>query len=143
MFALAFVLGTSAFAATTSTVTVSDNALDMGIVVGATSSKKFTVKTPAFTYVIIGADLGEPACNSVQAVIWVQDGEIAGDAGGAAYNLGLQFSGILSAKAQGHKVVLKVRRNNPEDCTKNTIETYTFSYTSANGDAGSLTLTKM
>lgn len=113
----------------------SQEPMDFGIVAGALFSKKSEVKVGKYKYNIISVDLGEPACNSVQVVVWVADDQLEGEVAGATYNLGLQVSGVVSVKAQGKKVVLKVKRNNPEDCTKSTIQTYTMEYA---GQAGEL-----
>lgn len=134
LFLLTFAFGVSAFAIEPST-----EGLDHGIAVGALYSTKTTVKTPKVTYQVIAADLSEPACNSVQVIVHLQDDKVEGD-GTLTYNLGLQTSGVVSAKANGNLVVLKVRRNNVEDCAKSTIVTYTFEYA---GNGGGLNLKKL
>ena len=134
LFLMTFAFGASAFAIEPST-----EGLDLGIAVGALYSTKTVVKTAKHTYNVIAADLSEPACNSVQVIVHVQDSAIEGD-GTVTYNLGLQTSGVVSAKANGKQVILKVRTNNVEDCSKSTVSTYSLEYT---GNAGSLNLKKM
>lgn len=134
LFLMTFALGASAFAVEPST-----EGLDLGIAVGALYSTKTAVKTSKYTYNVIAADLSEPACNSVRVIVHVQDDSLEGD-GTVTYNLGLQTSGVVSAKANGKQVILKVKTNNVEDCAKSTISTYSLEYT---GGAGSLNLKKM
>ena len=121
-------------------VAPSTNSLDFGIVAGALASKTVKLKAGKTTYHVIATDLVEPACNSVQAVIWVDDENVEGDAGGVAYNLGLQFSSLVNAKAKGEKVVVTVRRNDPSDCTQGIVEAYEIQYA---GNAGNLAVKKI
>jgi|GEM_PF-6944460 len=133
LFALTFTFSGGAFAVEPST-----EGLDLGIAVGALFSTKTKVKTKNYTYDVIAADLFEPACNSVQLIVHLADDAIEGS-GTVTYNLGLQTSGLVSAKAMGKKVVLKVRVNNVEDCSKSSVMTYTLEYT---GNASKLDLKK-
>jgi hypothetical protein len=72
--------------------------------------------------------LVEPACNPTQAVVWVSDDTIEGDAGGVTYNLGLQVSAVTDVKAKGNQVLVTVRKNDTGDCTKSVKETYAIEY---------------
>jgi hypothetical protein len=110
-------------------VAQTDNPMDFGIVAGALFSTKTTVKAGKYTYSVIAPDLTEPACNSIQAIVWVQDDTLEGDAGGATYNLGIQINQIISVKAKGDQVIIKTRRNSTEDCSKGNVETYAVQYT--------------
>ncbi|MGZ3696205.1 MAG: hypothetical protein ACXWQO_19450 [Bdellovibrionota bacterium] len=131
----ALLVSTAAFA----DVAPSENPVDFGIASGALNSKVFRVKAGKTNYAVIGVDLVEPACNSTQAVIWVSDDSLEGDAGGVAYNLGVQISSILSVKTKGDEVVITVRRNDVSDCSKGIKETYAIQYT---GNAGKLSVKK-
>lgn len=116
----------------------STEGLDHGIVAGALFSKKFEAKAGAYTYNIIAADLEEPACNSIQVVVFIVDDQVEGS-GAVTYNLGLQVSGVVSVKSVGKSVILKLRRNEVEDCTKSVIDTYKMEYSGSGSD---LTLIK-
>lgn len=120
-------------------VAPSTEGLDHGIVAGALFSKKTEVKAGKYNYNIIAADLEEPACNSIQVVVFIVDDQLEGQSA-VTYNLGVQVSGVVSAKASGKTVVLKLRRNDVEDCSKSIIDTYTMEYTGAGSD---LKLTKI
>lgn len=109
-------------------VAPSTDSMDFGIASGALNSKVVRVTAGKTAYAVIGVDLVEPACNSVQTVIWVSDENLEGDAGGLAYNLHLQSSELVSAKAKGDAVIISLRRNNVEDCSKGKVETYAIQY---------------
>jgi hypothetical protein len=125
----ATLISASAFA----DIAPSENPMDFGIASGALNSKVIRVKAGKTAYAVIGVDLVEPACNSTQAVIWVSDENLEGDAGGLAYNLGIQVSQVLGAKAQGDAVAITVRRNSVEDCSKSKTETYIVQYPGKGG----------
>jgi hypothetical protein len=120
-------------------VAPSTEGLDHGIVAGALFSKKLEVKAGKYKYNIISADLEEPACNSVQVVVFIVDDQLEGQSA-VTYNLGVQVSGVVSAKAVGKKVVLKLRRNEVEDCSKSVVDSYTVEYT---GSGSELKLKKL
>lgn len=131
---LALTFSTAAFA----DIEPTKNEVDYGVVVGALASKVFKVKAGNYQYAVVAADFDEPACNPVQAVVNVIDDSLEGE-GSATYNLGLNFSKVVSAKANGSKVVLNVVRNDTGDCTKGIHETYTLEYP---GKAGPLSFKK-
>lgn len=114
-------------------IPASTEGLDHGIAAGALFSKKTAVKVGKYTYNIIAADLEEPACNSVQVVVFIADDKLEGQSG-VTYNLGVQVTGIVSAKAEGKNLVLKLRRNEVEDCAKSVVDTYKVEYTGAGAD---------
>jgi len=120
-------------------VAPTESAMDHGISAGALYSKVIKVKAGKYVYNVIGADLEEPACNSVQTVVTVEDDKLADTEGTTTvtYNLGTQVAGIVSAKASGNSVVIRARQNSAEDCTKSTIKTYVIRYP---GKAGNLSL---
>lgn len=133
---LAIAVSSAAFA----DVGPSMNNMDFGIVSGALNSTVHRVTAGNYNYAVIGVDLVEPACNSTQAVIWVSDENVEGDAGGVAYNLGLQVSAISSVTTAGDKVVIETTRNEVEDCSTKIKETYEVQYT---GNAGQLKVRKL
>ncbi|MDR2220018.1 MAG: hypothetical protein LBE24_05495 [Methylobacillus sp.] len=109
-------------------VSPTSETVDFGIEAGALSSKTFQVKIGKYSYTVIAVDLGEPACNSVQTLVRVDDPNLDQD-GSVLYNLGIQTAGVTSAKANGNNVVIAVRKNSPEDCSQSTTEAYAIQYT--------------
>ena len=106
---------------------------DWGIVTGAFAPKMKTVKAGSYTYNVIAPDLIEPACNSSQIVLWVEDATLEGDAGGVAYNLGYQISAVQSAKAVGDELEIKYTVNNIDDCSTSVKKTVYLKYPGAAG----------
>lgn len=108
-------------------ITPTRNPIDLGVTVGALYSKTITLKMHDVTYHVIGADFDEPACNPVQAILNIEDPSLEG-VETVTYNLGIQISRVQSAKAANGEVILKVRQNNPEDCSKFVLKTMRITY---------------
>ena len=127
---LSLAMATSAFAG----IAPSEDTMDFGIAAGDLNSKVFKVKADKYEYDVIAADLVEPACNSVKAIIWVNDDQLPGDSGGVAYRLNSNFSAITSVQKQGNSIVITGRQNTPEDCTKHVVKTFTVEYPGNGGE---------
>jgi hypothetical protein len=125
---IAAILGSLSFAALAD-VPPSSDPVDDGIVTGALFSKTVQVKIGDYAYAVIAADRDEPACNSVQVIVRVEDPDLGGGESSVIYNLGLQVSEVSSVTADSQNVRIAVRRNDIEDCSKGINETYTIQYT--------------
>jgi hypothetical protein len=101
--------------------------VDLGISIGALSSKTITLKTRKFIYHVIAAYQDEPACNPVQMILNVEEPSFRG-VGTVTYNFGFQVSGIQSAKISNGDLVLLVRRNSIENCAKHFLKTLRVTY---------------
>ena len=119
-----------ASAATVPIAASTDN-MDYGIVAGAFAKKPKKVTAGGVTYHIIAPDLIEPACNSTQIVVWVEDDKLGGDSGGVAYNLGVQANAFISAVANGSEVKVVYRVNDSSDCSFSVPVTVYLKYTGA------------
>lgn len=133
LFALITLSATAAFA----DVSPTQSEMDFGISAGALLAKTTKVKAGKYLYNVIVVDLKEPACNSTQAIVTVEDSALTetGSSTTVTYNLGVGLSSITSVKAVGNKVEIKATQNSIEDCTKNKIVTYSIQY---RGNAGKL-----
>lgn len=126
-----------AAAGRTRAIQPSQNEMDFGIVAGAFAPKPKTVKAGGTKYTVIAPDLIEPACNSTQIVIWVSDENLPGDAGGVAYNLGVQANKLVSVKAVNGEVEIVYKVGRIDDCA--TFDTKT-AYVKYPGAAGPLSI---
>lgn len=106
----------------------STNNMDYGIVAGAFAPKPTKVVAGGVTYHVIAPDLVEPACNSTQIVLWIEDENLEGDSGGLAYNLGEQVSRVLGVNPVGDEVEIFFARNDVSDCSKQIYETVYVKY---------------
>ncbi len=121
---------TAGFAtAATVPIAASTDNMDYGVVAGAFAKKPKKVVAGGVTYYIIAPDLIEPACNSTQIVVWVDDHTLEGDQGGVAYNLGVQANAFVSAVADGAEVKVTYRVNDVSDCSKSAPTTVYLKYT--------------
>ena len=111
------------------TIAPSSNEMDFGIVAGAFAGRPKIVVAGNYTYNIIAPDLVEPACNSTQIVLWVEDDTLEGEARGVAYNLGVQASKLVSVNASGDELQIVYRVNNIDDCSTSTDVTKFVKYT--------------
>ncbi len=115
--------------AATVPVEASTDNMDYGIVAGAFAKKPKKVTAGGVTYHVIAPDLIEPACNSSQIVVWVEDYTLEGDTGGAAYNLGVQMNELISVVADGSELKVTYRVNDVSDCSKSAPTTVYLKYT--------------
>lgn len=128
---------TASFADPITEIEPSADSLDYGIVAGAFAPKPTKVVAGGVTYHVITPDLVEPACNSTQIVLWIEDENLPGDAGGIAYNLREQVSRVLGVNPVGDELEIFFARNDTSDCTKQIYETGYVKYT---GDAKPLSI---
>ena len=119
---------TAASADPITTIEVSDNPTDYGIVAGAFAPKPIKVTAGGVTYHVIAPDMVEPACNSTQIVIWVEDETLLGDAGGAAYNLRAHASKVLGVNPVGDELEIFYAYNDVEDCSTTKYQTTYVKY---------------
>lgn len=115
----------------------SSSLLDYGIVAGAFAPKPVSVKAGNVTYHVITPDLIEPACNSTQIVIWVEDNYLEANQGGVAYNLGEQISKVLRVTSVGDEIEILFARKNIDDCSTSNFEVVYVKYL---GDAKPLSI---
>lgn len=121
-------LSTVAHADPITSIDPSTNSMDYGIVAGAFAPKPNKVTAGGVTYHVIAPDLVEPACNSTQIVIWVEDENLGGDSGGLAYNLGAQVSAVLGVNPVGEELEIFYAYNDVEDCSKSKYQTAYVKY---------------
>ena len=112
-------------------IAASENPMDSGIAAGALFSKVKVAKLGENTFHVIATDLIEPACNSVQIIVWVSDANLEGDAGGVTYNLGKQVSKVTRVRAVKNEVLVTYQVKNIDDCSTSTTETMAIQYPGA------------
>lgn len=130
-FAFAIVFSTGIAQGSTSQIAASTRDLDYGVVAGAFAKKPKKVNAGGVTYHVIAPDLIEPACNSTQIIVWVEDPTLEGDAGGIAYNLGVQASSLESVSAEGDELKITYHVNDQNDCSFSVPVTVYLKYTGA------------
>jgi hypothetical protein len=114
----------------------SSDQLDQGIVTGALFSKTTKVKAGKYSYAVIAANMEEPACNPIQAIVRVHNPDLEGSEGSdgsVIYNLGIQVTNIASVTVNGKNIIIAAQRSDTENCERKISETYAVQYTGNSG----------